>query len=59
MSPRQPEASGGIKVKLSSSKLSRLYLSLHYQLPIEVRLLLFSMSIVCLASLAVRELRFF
>lgn len=59
MSPRQPEARGGIKVKLSSSKLSRLYLSLHYQLPIEARLLLFSMSIVCVAGLAAFELRFF
>ncbi len=46
-------------MKLSSSKLSRLYLTLHYQLPVEARLLLFSMSIVCLAGLAAFELRFF
>ncbi len=46
-------------MKKSCSKLSRLYLSLHYRLPVEARLLLFSMSIVCLASLAVRELPFF
>ena len=45
-------------MKISRSKLSRLYLSLHYRLPIEARLLLFSMSIVCLAGLAALELRF-
>jgi hypothetical protein len=46
-------------MKKSRSKLSHLYLSLHYRLPVEARLLLFSMSIVCLASFVVRELRFF
>jgi hypothetical protein len=46
-------------MKKSCSTLSRLYLSLHYRLPIEVRLLLFSMGIVSLASLAALELRFF
>ena len=46
-------------MKKSCGKLSRLYLSLHYRLPIEARLLLFSMSIVSLASLAALELRFF
>jgi len=45
-------------VKISCSKISRLYLSLHYRLPIEARLLLFSVSMVCLAGLAALELRF-
>ena len=62
--PRQPEASGalasgGIRMKESRSKPSRLGSSLHYRLPIEARLLLVSMSIVFLASLAALELRFF
>ncbi len=39
--------------------LSRLYLSLHYYVPIEARLFLVSMGIVSLASLAAFELRFF
>jgi len=46
-------------VKIFSSKLARLYLSLHYRLPVAARLFLFSMSIVCLAGLAVLELRVF
>ncbi len=46
-------------MKDSRSEPSRLGPSLHYHLPIEVRLLLVSMGIVILASLAALELRFF
>ena len=53
-----PHACEGSELKRPSGELSRVRAWVQERLPIEARLFLVSMGIVCLASLAALELRF-